>query len=264
MFGTKSWLPPAQLTRYLQAGYVVVSIGHWLGPESKLPEIAQDLEDAYAWICAQGPTLLRIDPTRIAIVGHSSGGYLALLGGVLLLRRREQPRPKALVSLYVFGNLTGDWTVLPNASFNPWPLIAREEALTTVGTTKEIACGGLQYSDEARPKFFHYCKRQGCWTHEATGLDPRKATDRTALTQWEPLAHLSADFPPTLLIHGEQDKDVPVAQSILVADELQKLQVTHILGTNPAWEHLFDLTLAGDAEVQAVLDQMVAFLQTHV
>jgi acetyl esterase/lipase len=262
MFGTKSWLPAEQLTRYLAAGYVVVAIDHRLAPESKLPVIAQDVVDAYMWICTQGPNLFPIDPTRIAIVGHSSGGYLALLmGGVLL--RQGAPRPKALVSFYGFGDLTGDWTTLPNGTFHPRPLISRTAALATVGTT-ELADGGLIYSDEGRPKFFHYCKQYGCWTYEATGLNPRDVANRPALAEWEPLEQVTDAFPPTMLIHGAQDKDVPVEQSILMAKELKRMNVTATLVTNTEWEHLFDLTLAGDAAVHAVLDQMIDFLQARV
>jgi acetyl esterase/lipase len=69
-----------QLDRYLAAGYTVVAIDYRLAPETKLPGILEDVQDAYGWL-RKTATELRIDPTRIGIVGHSAGGYLALMAG---------------------------------------------------------------------------------------------------------------------------------------------------------------------------------------
>ena len=61
-----------------QRGYVLVSIDYRLAPESKLPAIIEDLEDAFAWIRRQGPERFDADPSRIAVAGASAGGYLTL------------------------------------------------------------------------------------------------------------------------------------------------------------------------------------------
>jgi len=96
--GSRDWIASEQMEAYLEAGYAVISIDHRLAPETRLAAIVEDLEDAYAWVRSEGPELLRIDPHRIAVVGHSAGGYLALLAGA-----RLQPRPRALVSFYGYG-----------------------------------------------------------------------------------------------------------------------------------------------------------------
>lgn len=127
--GTRKWVPPGQLRRYLEAGYAVVAIDHRLAPETKLSGILEDIEAAYRWVYQEGKALFRIDPYRIAIVGHSSGGYLTLLAGI-----RSSPRPRAPVSFDGFGNLTGDWTVKPSASCGQKPAVSRSQALAVVGT----------------------------------------------------------------------------------------------------------------------------------
>jgi acetyl esterase/lipase len=81
IFGDRSTVRQHQLQRYLQAGYVVVSIDYRLAPETKLPEIIEDLQDAYRWVREKGPELLRIYPDRVAVVGNSAGGYLTLMAG---------------------------------------------------------------------------------------------------------------------------------------------------------------------------------------
>ncbi len=40
----------------------------------KVDQIIEDLQDAYRWVRSEGPKLFRVDPNRIALVGHSAGG----------------------------------------------------------------------------------------------------------------------------------------------------------------------------------------------
>ena len=46
IFGSRKDLANEQLTLYLNAGYTVIAIDYRLAPETKLPEIISDLEDA--------------------------------------------------------------------------------------------------------------------------------------------------------------------------------------------------------------------------
>ena len=102
--GEPSDVAQSQAEKYLNAGYTIISIDYRLAPHTKLQQIIEDLEDAYRWVRADGPKLFRIDPNRIAVVGHSAGGYLALMAGFVL-----KPRPKALVSFYGYGDIAGEW-----------------------------------------------------------------------------------------------------------------------------------------------------------
>jgi acetyl esterase/lipase len=47
IFSDRGSVRQHQLPRYLQAGYVVVSIDYRLAPETKLPAIIEDLQDAH-------------------------------------------------------------------------------------------------------------------------------------------------------------------------------------------------------------------------
>ncbi|MGE3780116.1 MAG: alpha/beta hydrolase fold domain-containing protein, partial [Pirellulaceae bacterium] len=80
-----------QRRRYLDAGYAIVSIDYRLAPETKAAGIVQDVQDAIAWVRTQGPQLFQIDPRRLAVVGHSAGGYLTLMSGFTV-----KPPPQAL------------------------------------------------------------------------------------------------------------------------------------------------------------------------
>src|SRR5262245_12576812 len=65
----------------LKAGYVLVSIGYRLAPESKLPDVVGDVSDAVKWVHDKGPKLFKADPDRIAVAGGSAGGCLAVNSG---------------------------------------------------------------------------------------------------------------------------------------------------------------------------------------
>ena len=118
ILGHRGGIRQAALSRYLDAGFVVVSIDYRLAPETKLPGILDDVEDAYRWLRHEGPALFRIDPDRVAVVGHSAGGYLTLMAGF-----RFQPRPKALVSFYGYGDIVGDWYSRPDPFYLREPLV---------------------------------------------------------------------------------------------------------------------------------------------
>src|SRR5215472_80091 len=90
-----------QLHRYLDHGYTVVTIDYRLAPETKLPAILDDVQHAYAWLRSASGTL-GIDPHRIAVLGHSAGGYLALMCGEMLA-----PPPAAIVAFYGYGDILG-------------------------------------------------------------------------------------------------------------------------------------------------------------
>jgi len=84
-----------------------VAIDYRLAPETKLPGILEEVQDAYGWL-RKTATELRIDPTRIGIVGNSAGGYLALMAGFAL-----DPRPPVIVAFYGYGDVAGTWYSQP-------------------------------------------------------------------------------------------------------------------------------------------------------
>jgi acetyl esterase/lipase len=56
-----------------------------------------------------------------------------------------------------------------------------------------------------------------------------------------PIRNVTEDYPPTLLIHGDQDTDVPFRQSVLMAEELESRGAEHELIAMPNRGHVFDL-----------------------
>jgi acetyl esterase/lipase len=196
--------------------FVLVSLGYRLAPEAQLQEIISDLRDGIDWIHKNGPDLFHADPSRLVVAGASAGGYLALISGF-----DTEKRPSAIVSYWGFGDVDGDWTTKPSEAYRKGKLISQEDAWVGVG--EEVLTATNKQNGRGRSTFFLYLKQTGRWINAVSGLDP--VTDREKLTPYCPVRNVTAQFPPTLFLHGTADRDVPVEQSISMARELTKHRV---------------------------------------
>jgi len=230
----------------LTNGYVLVSFDYRLAPETKLPEIMNDIEDAFRWLRREGAKRFHVDADRVAVTGGSAGGYLTLASG-----HRIQPRPRVLLAYFGYGDLIGDWYSKPS----PHPRhnqrkIPAEEAWPHVG--------GPPVSDARERKgdggiFYNFCRQTGQWPKAVSGWDPRGEAEK--FYPFMPLKNVSAAYPPTALIHGTADTDVPFEQSELMAKEFQKHGVAFQFHRIAKAEH----GLAGGDRVEIENAQRKAF-----
>ena len=213
---------------FLDAGYVIVSIDYRLAPETKLPAIIEDVEDAFKWIREKGPDLFHIDSNRIAVLGGSAGGYLTLATG-----HRVKPRPNVLVALYGYGDLIGDWYSKPS----PHPRHHRSKMPEK--QVRQIVSGPAIANSRDRKgnggAFYQYCRQRGLWPREVSGWDPR--TEAVRFDPYMPVKNVTRQYPPTLLIHGTEDTDVPYEQSVMMVGQFKKQGVEHELVTIVGGEH---------------------------
>ena len=242
-----------QLVSYLDAGFAVVSIDYRLAPETKLPGIIDDLRDAYRWLRKEGPKSFKIDPDRVAVVGHSAGGYLTLMAGFCL-----NPRPRALVSFYGYGDIVGAWYSRPDPFYSRQPAVSKEEAYSVVGHKPIV----LENDAPERYRFYLYCRQNGLWPREVGGRDPDK--DPRFFKRYCPIRNVTKDYPPTLLLHSDQDTDVPHAQSVEMAQELARNRVPYELITMEGLGHGFDRDRARNPKVAAAFDRVLAFLKQNL
>ena len=222
IFGNRSGAPLQIKTLAEENGYVVVSIDYRLAPEVKLPEIVGDLEDAIAWIRTDGPELFAADPDKLAVAGASAGGYLALLSGF-----RVTPRPTVIASFWGYGAADAPFDSEPSEFYrNTSPLVSREDAMAAVGGEVLTNTGPRM---NGRWPYYLYLRQQGLWPEEVSGLDP--ATQQAQLDTYASVRNMSADFPPTILVHGTNDNDVAYEESANLAAELERHGVVHELVT---------------------------------
>jgi acetyl esterase/lipase len=187
----------------LAAGYAVASIDYRLAPQVKLPAIIEDVRDACAWVRERGPKLFRIDPENVFVMGQSAGGYLTLMSGFCV-----HPRPRALVSFWGYADIAGPWYSEPDPFYRQQPLVTKEEADKTAGG-----------------KLYLYCRQQGLWPQVLTGHDPKR--EPRVFDAFCPDRNVTSEFPPTLLIHGTRDTDVPYELSVQMDKALAAQGVAH-------------------------------------
>lgn len=174
-----------------EAGFVWVSINYRLAPAHRWPAALDDIRAAVAWtranIAAHGG-----DPERMAIMGHSAGGHLALFAAMPAATGESAP-VRAVVGCAAVSDLVSDTERRggPSASL---------QALFDIGA-------------EMTPEV------------------------RARLAETSPLAHVSAAWPATLLLHGEADKTVPLAQSIALQSRLREAGVACDLHALPGAGH---------------------------
>jgi acetyl esterase/lipase len=252
--GSREGIHPRQLEKYVEAGYVLVSIDYRLAPETKLPGIIEDLRDAFRWVREEGPGLYGADPKRLGVIGHSAGGYLTLMSGFCV-----KPRPQALVAFYGYGDIVGPWYSRPDPFYCQQPLVSKEEAYAAVGgpVISQPTGAGAQ----ARGRFYLYCRQNGLWPREVVGHDPD--AEPGAFAPFCPVRHVTPEYPPTLLLHGDADTDVPYEQSVMMADRLQRAGVEHELLSNDGGGHGFDGRMEAP-EVVGAFEHVLAFLKQHV
>jgi acetyl esterase/lipase len=247
IMGSRMGLNTDQAQRYLNAGYTVIAIDYRLAPQIKAQDIFEDIRDAYRWVRTEGPKLFQIDPDRIAVVGHSAGGYLALTAGFIL-----KPSPVAIVSFYGYGDVAGEWYSRPDPFYSRQPTVTKEEAYQAIGTR---VISDDHYGN--REQFYLYCRQQGLWPMEVVGFDPDK--DPKLFDPFCPLRNVTKTYPPTLLLHGDNDTDVPYEQSVMMAKELERNGIQHELITMPGKGHVFDRNM-GDPEIAATFERVIKFL----
>ena len=242
LFGSRSWIRPEFLAFCRREEYVVVSLDYRLAPETKLPGIIRDIQDGVRWIREQGPQLFSADPSKIVVAGNSAGGYLAMMTGICV-----EPRPTALVSYWGYGEIDGDWLIHPHYHDGDLELLAKDDVYLPDGTLNRNA-------------YYVYLRQHGLWTTEVSGFDPR--TERDKLTPYCPVRNVTGDFPPTVMIHGTEDNDVPYESSVAMSNELTRHGVPHELISVPRAGH--ELNGGHDALVAQAHCRALDFIKAHL
>ena len=212
----------------LEAGYVVVSIDYRLAPETRLPLIIEDLEDAFTWVRAEGPKRFQADTSKVGVMGGSAGGYLTLTSGF-----RVTPPPVVLVAFWGYGDLIGNWYSTPSPHARHHRIKMGEEEARRQVSGSAVSDGRDREGNGGA--FYQFCRQRGIWPEEVSGWDPRTEADN--FVPYMPVRNVTKDYPPTMLIHGVEDTDVPYEQSVMMAEQCKKHGVEHELVSVAGGEH---------------------------
>jgi len=235
---------------FFEMGATVISVDYRLAPETKLPEIIEDIRDSFRWIHSTGKELYKYDTSRLIVAGHSAGGYLTLMCGFCL-----ETKPLALVSYYGYGDVSGDWYSQPDPFYRSIDLVAKEDS----GIDKDGQETTTDYKGRGVGKLYLYYRQNGLWTKEVGGIDP--AADPDFYQQYNPVGNITSSYPPVLFLHGEEDMDVPHCKSVEMSDALTQTGVKNRLITIRDEGHGFDKN-TDDKQVQEATFQVKSFIRS--
>ncbi|WP_277585051.1 alpha/beta hydrolase [Psychrobacillus antarcticus] len=242
-WGSKEDIKVEQVKFYLEAGFNVFSIDYRLAPETKIPDIITDIADSLSWLKYEGIKQFDYHPEKIAVIGSSAGSYLALLSGTF------NTKPQAIVSFYGYGDITGDWALKPSPHYQKMTTVPKELADMLV-SNEVITVGPIQ----KRYAIYMYARQNGNWIEKISNMDVNE------LLSFCPIYSVNAEYPPTLLLHGTMDEDVPYEQSVFMSEALTKVGVENQLITIPNGKHVFDEDWQS-ITVQNAFNDVIQFLR---
>lgn len=198
-------------------GFVVVASEYRLTDEARWPAHIHDVKAALRWLRANAAPQ-NVNPDQIALVGFSAGAHLALLAA-------------GTPGLAAFSGVDD-------------PSVADEAVNAVVG-------------------FFPPLRFQA-GSDRALGDQPASPASSlganitpSVMIEASPLTHVTAQFPPTMLLHGTADEVVPPATSIELFGLLRGLGVASDLRLYTGLRHEF---VRMEGVLQVVIADVALFL----
>ncbi len=172
----------------VEAGYTVFAVNHRTAPLNKYPAQLEDVQRAVRFI-RHHAARWNIGPEAIGGVGGSSGGHLTLMLGL-----RPSPGHKQ------------DPDAVNRES-------AKLQAIVPWAPPTDLILANGEHGSGTFASLFGLRLMQ---------RDPETSPQYRAYLDASPVQHVSADDPPTLLIHGDADAVVPIEHSEILANRMRE------------------------------------------
>ena len=209
-----------KVQQYLTSGYTVFAVMHGSQPRYTIPDEIADLKRAVRFIRFNSNNY-KIDGNKIGITGSSSGGHLSLMIGLADEKTDSTSRdPVDRVS----SRVQAIAIFFPPTDFLNWGqqnanLSKAKAGLTLAGVVS--AFDFKEWNDTTK-------------TYKVIS-DTLKILQ--IVKQTSPIYSVSADDPPTLIIHGDVDRTVPLQQSEILIKKLKEANVTNELVIKKGGSH---------------------------
>lgn len=237
-FSAYEMINPQLLSPFLKRGYMVFAVVHGSQPKFTIPEIIEDLHRAMRFI-RHNAARFRIDPDRIGITGGSAGGHLSLmmgLGGGPGAANAKDPidrvssKPQAVACFF------------PPTDFLNYGEPGRDVFKALQGELSKFRA----------PFDFRELDKNSGRLVFISARDRRKQIAK----EISPITHVTPDDPPTLIIHGDADKLVPIQQAEVLGEKLRDAGVPFKLVVREGQGH-------GWAKWEADLEIMADWFDAH-
>jgi|ERR1035437_1339908 acetyl esterase/lipase len=224
IFGDRTGAVP-ELLPYLQKGWNVVNVEYRMASQSLAPAAVEDSRCALRWVYHNADKF-HFDTDRIIVTGHSAGGHLALMTGML----------------------TADAGFDNNCPAEPF---FGEKPLKVAAIVNWYGITDVVDLLDG--------KNRRTYAIEWLGSQP----NRLALAkQLSPLTYAVVGAPPVITIHGDADPTVPYSQALALKDALTKAHIANEFIIVPGGKHGFQAFT--DAQTLDAYAKIFAFLSANV
>jgi acetyl esterase/lipase len=205
-FSSKEAINARMYAPFLERGYTVFAIVHGSQPRFHIPEITQDIHRAVRYV-RHYAARWGVNPDKFGITGASAGGHLSLTMGTQ--GRSGKPDARDPVDR-ASSAVQAVACFFPPTDFLNWG--APGDDAVGVGTLEKF-----------KPAF---------------GPRSDTAGSRQELgREISPLYFVTSNAPPTLIIHGDADKLVPIYQAEIFGKKCKEAGVTFRLDVREGKEH---------------------------
>ncbi|KAH7012371.1 BcPKS16, polyketide synthase [Macrophomina phaseolina] len=256
---------PAQVSFLLENGVLPISFDYRLCPEVNLMDgPITDIRDAYAWAHTELPRVVsrwgvNVDTERVAMIGWSTGGHLAMSTAWTATEVGLQP-PKAILSFYGPTDFESGDLDARRAEEYPERQLALEDIIKSLprrpithydatGPTDSTGLGWVRPGDPRSELVLSLFKEGNGLPLLLNGLPSSSSAFSAPSPQLvaaiSPLAHVrdGTYTVPTCIIHGENDEIVPYHMAVEFVEHLKEADIEAELLTVPAARHIHDLKL---------------------
>jgi acetyl esterase/lipase len=196
-----------------EQGWDVASMDYRLVPQTSLKEILSDVKDG----CEYARNQYVNEP--FFVVGYSAGAYLALLNGA------HGYSVDGICAFAGYGDLGAEWYYTPSEFFLQYKNVD--------DVPKRLQDNQLFLSDNEKIDLYIYLRQTGRWPEFVFG----KGGIQDGVKKYSPILSLPKEFPPTVLIHGDNDNDVPISASREMASALASKGIPYQLITPRGFDH---------------------------
>lgn len=225
-FSSREAINPAMYAPFLERGYTVFAVVHGSQPKFQIPEITQDIHRAVRFV-RHHAARWDVDPGKFAITGASAGGHLSLTMGT-------QGGPGSADAKDPVDRVSS--AVQAVACFFP------PTDFLNYGSAGEDAVG-VGILKDFKPAF-------GARSDTAEG---RRELGR----EISPVNFITAGMPPTLIIHGDADKLVPIQQAEIFVRRAEEAGAKAKLVVKPGAAH-------GWANILADIKRLADWFDEHL
>lgn len=205
-------------------GYAVASVGYRLSDEATFPAQIEDCKAAVRWLRAHADRY-HLDPDHVGAWGGSAGGHLVALLGT-----------------------AGDVAKWDESGGNPRVSSRVQAVCDFYGPTDLVLISGPAADSPTSPV--------------AQLLGAPVSSRREEARKASPVSYVSKDDPPFLIVHGEEDRTVPIGQSELLQEALTGAGVESSLVRVAHGGHGFGP--ASDPSPEAIRERVLHFFDQHL